>query len=145
MDFTVYQMDAKSAFLYGTIEEEVYVSQPLGFMDPEFPDRVYKVEKALYGLHQAPKAWYETLSTHLLDNRFRRGIIDKNLFIKKIKNNIVLVQVTKTVETTGPVNTATPTYANYPNDPLMPDLKDAGILDDTYDDKDGVQRLTIII
>nr|GEZ47233.1 retrovirus-related Pol polyprotein from transposon TNT 1-94 [Tanacetum cinerariifolium] len=54
MDFTVYQMDVKSAFLYGTIKEEVYVSQHLGFVDPEFPDRVYKVEKALYGLHQAP-------------------------------------------------------------------------------------------
>nr|GEV23972.1 copia protein [Tanacetum cinerariifolium] len=63
MDFTIYQMDVKSAFLYGTIEEEVYVSQPPGFVDPEFPNIVYKVEKALYGLHQAPRAWYETLST----------------------------------------------------------------------------------
>ncbi|GJZ56863.1 putative ribonuclease H-like domain-containing protein [Tanacetum coccineum] len=93
MDFTVYQMDVKSAFLYGTIEEEVYVSQPPGFVDPEFPNRVYKVKKALYGLHQAPRAWYETLSTYLLENRFRRGIIDKTLFIKKIKNDILLVQV----------------------------------------------------
>ncbi|GKA72542.1 putative ribonuclease H-like domain-containing protein [Tanacetum coccineum] len=57
MDFTMYQMDVKSAFLYGTIEEEVYVSQPLGFVDPEFPNKVYKVEKALYGLHQASRAW----------------------------------------------------------------------------------------
>ncbi|GJZ10929.1 putative ribonuclease H-like domain-containing protein [Tanacetum coccineum] len=65
-------MDVKSAFLYGTIEEEVYVSQPLGFVDPEFPEKVYKVEKALYGLHQAPKVWYETLSTYLLDNGFYR-------------------------------------------------------------------------
>nr|GFC61852.1 putative ribonuclease H-like domain-containing protein [Tanacetum cinerariifolium] len=56
MDFTVYQMDVKSVILYGTIEEEVYVSQPLGFVDPEFPDRVYNVEKALYGLHQALRA-----------------------------------------------------------------------------------------
>ncbi|GKA90511.1 putative ribonuclease H-like domain-containing protein [Tanacetum coccineum] len=56
-DFVVYQMDVKSAFLYRKIEEEVYVCQPLGFEDPEFPDRVYKVEKALYGLHQAPRAW----------------------------------------------------------------------------------------
>ncbi|GJR92504.1 retrovirus-related pol polyprotein from transposon TNT 1-94 [Tanacetum coccineum] len=56
-DFVVYQMDVKSAFLYGKIEEEVYVCQPPGFKDPEFPDRVYKVEKALYGLHQAPRAW----------------------------------------------------------------------------------------
>ncbi|GJR16264.1 putative ribonuclease H-like domain-containing protein [Tanacetum coccineum] len=69
-DFVVYQMDVKSAFLYGKIEEEFYVCQPLGFEDSEFPDIVYKVEKALYGLHQAPKAWYETLSTYLLDNGF---------------------------------------------------------------------------
>ncbi|GJY67762.1 putative ribonuclease H-like domain-containing protein [Tanacetum coccineum] len=76
MNFPVYQMDVKSAFLYGTIEEEVYVCQPLGFVDPEFPEKVYKVEKALYGLHQAPRAWYETLSTYLLDNGFHRGQID---------------------------------------------------------------------
>ncbi|GJQ92411.1 putative ribonuclease H-like domain-containing protein [Tanacetum coccineum] len=84
-DFMVYQMDVKSAFLYGKIEEEVYVCQPPGFEDPDFPDRVYKVEKALYGLHQAPRAWYETLSTYLLDNGFQRGKIDKTLFIKRYK------------------------------------------------------------
>ncbi|GJX23379.1 putative ribonuclease H-like domain-containing protein [Tanacetum coccineum] len=75
----------KSAFLYGTIKEDVYVCQPPGFEDPQFPDKVYKVEKALYGLHQAPRAWYETLSTYLLENGFRRGTIDKTLFIKKDK------------------------------------------------------------
>ncbi|GJS09048.1 putative ribonuclease H-like domain-containing protein [Tanacetum coccineum] len=80
-------MDVKSAFLYGTIEEEVYVCQPPVFEDPRFPNKVYKVEKALYGLHQAPRAWYETLSTYLLENRFRRGIIDKTLFIKKDKDD----------------------------------------------------------
>ncbi|GJX49910.1 putative ribonuclease H-like domain-containing protein [Tanacetum coccineum] len=79
------RMDVKSAFLYGKIEEEVYVCQPPGFEDPDFPDRVYKVEKALYGVHQAPRAWYETLSTYLLDNRFQRGKIDKTLFIRKEK------------------------------------------------------------
>ncbi|GJX97726.1 putative ribonuclease H-like domain-containing protein [Tanacetum coccineum] len=78
------------AFLYGTIEEEVYVSQPPGFVDPKFPKKVYKVEKALYGLHQAPRAWYETLSTYLLDNRFYRGQIDKTLFIKRVKGDILL-------------------------------------------------------
>nr|GEV86938.1 putative ribonuclease H-like domain-containing protein [Tanacetum cinerariifolium] len=93
MDFTVYQMDVKSAFLYGTIEEEVYVSQPPGFADPKFPYRVYKVEKALYGLHQTFRAWYETLSTYLLENGFRKGTIDKTLVIKQIKNDILLVQV----------------------------------------------------
>nr|GEX23055.1 reverse transcriptase domain-containing protein [Tanacetum cinerariifolium] len=93
MGFIVYQMDVKSAFLYGTIEEEVYVFQPSGFEDPYFPDKVYKVEKALYCLHQAPRALYETLSTYLLKNRFRRGIINKTLFIKKDKGDIILVQV----------------------------------------------------
>ncbi|GJX85008.1 putative ribonuclease H-like domain-containing protein [Tanacetum coccineum] len=92
-DFVVYQMDVKSAFLYGKIKEEVYVCQPPGFEDPDFPDRVYKVEKALYGLHQAPRAWYETLSTYLLDNGFQRGKIDKTLFIRRDKGDILLVQV----------------------------------------------------
>ncbi|GJX07933.1 putative ribonuclease H-like domain-containing protein [Tanacetum coccineum] len=93
MGFIVYQMDVKSAFLYGTIEEEVYVYQPPSFEDPQFPDKVYKVEKVLYDLHQAPRAWYETLSTYLLENGFRRGIIDKTVFIKKDKDDILLVQV----------------------------------------------------
>nr|GEU49031.1 ribonuclease H-like domain, reverse transcriptase, RNA-dependent DNA polymerase [Tanacetum cinerariifolium] len=75
------------------LETEVYVSQPLGCVDPEFPDRMYKVEKALYGLHQAPRAWYETLSTYVFYNGFRRETIDKTLFIKKIKDYILLVQV----------------------------------------------------
>ncbi|GJZ53031.1 putative ribonuclease H-like domain-containing protein [Tanacetum coccineum] len=92
-DFVVYQMDVKSAFLYGKIEEEVYVCQPPGFEDPHFPNKVYKVEKALYGLHQAPRAWYETLSTYLLDNGFHRGQIDKTLFIRRHKDDILLVQV----------------------------------------------------
>ncbi|GJU54110.1 putative ribonuclease H-like domain-containing protein [Tanacetum coccineum] len=84
-------MDVKSAFLYGKIKEEVYVCQPPGFEDPDFPDRVYKVEKALYGLHQAPRAWYETLSTYLLDNEFQRGKIDKTLLIKTYKGDILLL------------------------------------------------------
>nr|GFB24536.1 hypothetical protein [Tanacetum cinerariifolium] len=92
-DFVVYQMDVKSAFLYGTIEEEVYVCQLLGFEDPKFSDRVYKVKKSLCGLHQAPRAWYETLSTYLLNNGFHRGQIDKTLFIKSFKGDILLVQV----------------------------------------------------
>ncbi|GJY69144.1 putative ribonuclease H-like domain-containing protein [Tanacetum coccineum] len=92
-DFVVYQMDVKSAFLYGKIEEEVYVCQPPGFEDPNFPNRVYKVEKALYEVHQAPRAWYETLSTYLLDNGFQRGKIYKTLFIRRDKGDILLVQV----------------------------------------------------
>ncbi|GKB60372.1 putative ribonuclease H-like domain-containing protein [Tanacetum coccineum] len=82
-----------TCFLNGRIEEEVYVCQPPGFEDPHFPDKVYKVEKALYGLHQALRAWYKTLSTYLLDNGFHRGQIDKILFIKRHKDDILLVQV----------------------------------------------------
>nr|GEV02692.1 retrovirus-related Pol polyprotein from transposon TNT 1-94 [Tanacetum cinerariifolium] len=92
-DFEVYQMDVKSTFLYGKIKKEVYVCQPPGFEDSDFPDKVYKVKKALYGLHQAPRAWYETLSTYLLDNEFHRGKIYKTLFIRRHKDDILLVQV----------------------------------------------------
>nr|GFC09003.1 hypothetical protein [Tanacetum cinerariifolium] len=80
---------------YGTIEEEVYVYQPPGFEDPNHPDKVYKVVKALYGLHQAPRAWYETLASYLLENGFNKGIIDQTLFIKKQKGDILLVKQKK--------------------------------------------------
>ncbi|GJY27113.1 putative ribonuclease H-like domain-containing protein [Tanacetum coccineum] len=93
MGFLVYQMDVKSAFLYGEIEEEVYVTQPKGFVDPQNPKLVYKVVKALYGLHQAPRAWYARLSTFLLKHGYRRGTIDKTLFLKKNSRDIILVQV----------------------------------------------------
>ncbi|GJR78542.1 putative ribonuclease H-like domain-containing protein [Tanacetum coccineum] len=93
MGFIVYQMDVKSTFLYGTIDEEVYVSQPPGFVDPDHPKKVYKVVKALYGLHQAPRAWYATLSTFLEKHGHKRGTIDKTLFIKRDKKDIMLVQV----------------------------------------------------
>ncbi|KAI3813818.1 hypothetical protein L1987_18553 [Smallanthus sonchifolius] len=93
MDFTVHQMDVKSAFLYGKVQEEVYVKQPPGFIDPNFPDRVYKLDKALYGLHQAPRAWYETLSKHLLENGFTRGAIDQTLFKRKEEKDTIMVQI----------------------------------------------------
>ena len=89
----VYQMDVKSAFLYGKIEEDVYVCQPPGFEDPTYPDKVYRLDKALYGLHQAPRAWYDTFSFYLLENEFKRGTIDNTLFIKKVKTDILLVQI----------------------------------------------------
>ncbi|GJR30852.1 putative ribonuclease H-like domain-containing protein [Tanacetum coccineum] len=90
----IYQMDCvKLPSRIALIEEEVYVSQPPGFQDPKSPEKVYKVVKALYGLHQAPRAWYATLSTFLLKNGYRRGTIDKTLFLKKDKHDIILVQV----------------------------------------------------
>nr|GEY38606.1 retrovirus-related Pol polyprotein from transposon TNT 1-94 [Tanacetum cinerariifolium] len=83
MRFTVYQMDVKSAFLYDTIDEEVYMMQPPGFQDLQFPDRVYKVEKEMYGLRQAPRAWYGTLSKYLLANGFQIDVRSANTPIDK--------------------------------------------------------------
>ncbi|GJW24085.1 putative ribonuclease H-like domain-containing protein [Tanacetum coccineum] len=86
------RIEAIRCFLCGTIEEEVYVCQLHGFEDPQFPNKVYKVEKALYGLHQALRAVW-TLGYYLLENGFRIGTIDKTLFIKKDRGDILLVQV----------------------------------------------------
>ncbi|GKA41191.1 putative ribonuclease H-like domain-containing protein [Tanacetum coccineum] len=80
------------------IDKEVYVTQPPGFTDPKHPKKVYKVVKALYGLRQAPRDWYETLSNFLLKNGYRRGAIDKTLFIKKDKKDIILRPLTKDEE-----------------------------------------------
>ncbi|GJZ16502.1 uncharacterized mitochondrial protein-like protein [Tanacetum coccineum] len=93
-------MDVKSAFLSGTIKEEVYVTLPPGFKDPDHPDKVYKVVKALFGLHQAPRAWFKTLANYFLGNGFKRGKIDQTLFIKKQKGDILLVQMSSMGELT---------------------------------------------
>nr|GEZ94113.1 hypothetical protein [Tanacetum cinerariifolium] len=91
--FTVYQMDIKTAFLYGPLNEEVYVNQPDGFVDPYHPDQVYRLKKALYGLKQAPRAWYDELSKFLLSKGFSKGSIDPTLFITKQMGDILLVQI----------------------------------------------------
>ena len=93
MKFKLYQMDVKSAFLNGFIKEEVYVEQPPGFEDFSYPNHIFKLKKALYGLKQAPRSWYERLSSFLTSNDFSRGKIDSTLFIKKVKEHILLVQV----------------------------------------------------
>ncbi|KAK7275147.1 hypothetical protein RIF29_16256 [Crotalaria pallida] len=93
MKFTLFQMDVKNAFLNGFINEEVYVKQPPGFENHEFPNHVYKLKKALYGLKQAPRAWYDRLSSFLLEQGFERGKVDATLFIYKSKKDILLVQV----------------------------------------------------
>ncbi|KAJ4821290.1 Pol [Rhynchospora pubera] len=92
-DFTLFQMDVKSAFLNGWIDEEVYVQQPPDFVDHFNPDHVYKLHKALYGLKQAPRAWYGRLCTFLLDNDFSRGKMDTTLFTKKRYDHLLLVQI----------------------------------------------------
>ncbi|GJV16316.1 retrovirus-related pol polyprotein from transposon TNT 1-94 [Tanacetum coccineum] len=92
-NITIFQMDVKMAFLNGPLKEEVYVSQPEGFIDPEFPDHVYRLKKALYGLKQAPRAWYDKLSSFLIEHGFTKGIIDPTLFTRRHGGDILLVQV----------------------------------------------------
>ncbi|XP_057975241.1 uncharacterized protein LOC131162650, partial [Malania oleifera] len=92
-NFKLFQMDVKSAFLNGYINEEVYVEQPPGFENHKYPDHVYRLSKALYGLKQAPRAWYERLSGFLLENEFTRGKIDTTLFIKSKNDDMLLVQI----------------------------------------------------
>ncbi|KAK2363219.1 hypothetical protein QL285_088223 [Trifolium repens] len=91
--FKLFQMDVKSAFLNGFLNEEVYVHQPPGFKDEHKPNHVFKLTKALYGLKQAPRAWYERLSTFLLENSFSRGKIDTTLFRKTNNQDLLIVQV----------------------------------------------------
>ncbi|GKD21237.1 putative ribonuclease H-like domain-containing protein [Tanacetum coccineum] len=92
-NITIFQMDVKTTFLNGPLKEEVYVSQPEGFIDPEFPDHVYRLKKALYGLKQAPRAWYDKLSYFLIQHGFTKGIFDPTLFIRRHGGDILLVQV----------------------------------------------------
>ncbi|GJR31163.1 retrovirus-related pol polyprotein from transposon TNT 1-94 [Tanacetum coccineum] len=91
--FPIYQMDVKTAFLNGPLKEEVYVAQPDGFVDPDHPDKVYRLRKALYGLKQAPRAWYDELSKFLISKGFTKGIIDPTLFTIKYGEDILLVQI----------------------------------------------------
>ncbi|GJR67735.1 retrovirus-related pol polyprotein from transposon TNT 1-94 [Tanacetum coccineum] len=92
-DFKLYQMDVKSAFLNGFINEEVYVAQPPSFIDFEKPNHVFKFKKALYGLKQAPKAWYDRLKAFLLDHSYTMGLVDNTLFTKKKDSHIIIVQI----------------------------------------------------
>ncbi|GJR56984.1 retrovirus-related pol polyprotein from transposon TNT 1-94 [Tanacetum coccineum] len=93
LDFKLFQMDVKSAFLNGFINEEVYVAQPPGFIDFEKPDHVYKLKKALYGLKQAPKAWYDILKSFLIKHEYKMRMVDNTLFTKKRSSNLIIVQI----------------------------------------------------
>ncbi|GJT58523.1 reverse transcriptase domain-containing protein [Tanacetum coccineum] len=93
LDFKLFQMDVKSAFLNGFINEEVYVAQPPGFIDFEKPDHVYKLKKALYGFKQAPKAWNDRLKAFLIKHEYKMGMVDNTLFTKKRSSNLIIVQV----------------------------------------------------
>ncbi|GJV58494.1 retrovirus-related pol polyprotein from transposon TNT 1-94 [Tanacetum coccineum] len=93
LDFKLFKMDVKSAFLNGFINEEVYVAQPLGFIDFEKPDHVYKLKKALYGLKQASKAWYDRLKAFLIKHEYKMEMVDNTLFTKKKSSNLIIVQL----------------------------------------------------
>ncbi|GJX71462.1 retrovirus-related pol polyprotein from transposon TNT 1-94 [Tanacetum coccineum] len=93
LDFKLFQMDVKSAFLNDFISEEVYVAQPPGFIDFEKLDHVYKLKKALYGLKQAPKAWYDRLKAFLIKHEYNMRMVDNTLFTKKKSSNLIIVQI----------------------------------------------------
>ncbi|GJY08634.1 retrovirus-related pol polyprotein from transposon TNT 1-94 [Tanacetum coccineum] len=93
LDFKLFQMDVKSAFLNGFINEEVYVAQPLRFINFEKLDHVYKLKKALFGLKQAPKAWYDRLKGFLIKHKYNMGMVDNTLFTKKKSSNLIIVQI----------------------------------------------------
>ncbi|GJT10723.1 retrovirus-related pol polyprotein from transposon TNT 1-94 [Tanacetum coccineum] len=93
MNMVVYQMDVKTVFLNGNLQEEVYVSQLDGFVDLDNPNHVYKLKKALYGLKQAPRAWYDMLSSFLISQDFSKGSVDPTMFIHKEGKELLLVQV----------------------------------------------------
>ncbi|GKE47168.1 retrovirus-related pol polyprotein from transposon TNT 1-94, partial [Tanacetum coccineum] len=93
MNMVVYQMDAKTAFLNGNLREEVYVSQPDGFVDPDNLNHVYKLKKALYGLKQAPRALYDMLSSFLISQDFSKGLVDPNMFIRKKGKELLLMSM----------------------------------------------------
>nr|GEU40866.1 retrovirus-related Pol polyprotein from transposon TNT 1-94 [Tanacetum cinerariifolium] len=91
--FTMFQMDVKTAFMHGTLKEDVFVCQPEGFIDADHPSHVFKLKKELYGLKQAPRAWYDELSTFLLQNHFFKGTTDPTLIIRRFVDDILVVQV----------------------------------------------------
>ncbi|GJZ21048.1 retrovirus-related pol polyprotein from transposon TNT 1-94 [Tanacetum coccineum] len=91
LDFKLFQMDVKNAFLNGFINEEVYVAQPSGFIDFQKSNHVYKLKKALYGLKQAPKAWYDRLKAFLIKYEYKIGMVDNTLFTKKRSSNLIIV------------------------------------------------------
>ncbi|GKB96404.1 retrovirus-related pol polyprotein from transposon TNT 1-94, partial [Tanacetum coccineum] len=93
MNLVVYQMDVKTAFLNGNLQEEVYVSQSDGFVDPDNPNHVYKPNKALYGLKQAPRAWYDMLSSFLICQDFSKGSVDPTMFIRREAKELLLVHI----------------------------------------------------
>ncbi|GJR82449.1 retrovirus-related pol polyprotein from transposon TNT 1-94 [Tanacetum coccineum] len=92
-NMTIYQMDIKTAFLNGELKEEVYFSQPEGFVDQDNPSHVYKLKKALYGLKQAPCAWYDMLPSFLISQQFSKGAVDPILFTRQVENDLLLVQI----------------------------------------------------
>ena len=93
LNFKLYQIDVKSAFLNGMLQKKVFVEQLKGFVDPHRPDDVYKLKRALYGLKQAPRAWYDRLTAYLTEHGFKRGSIGTTLFIRNDKNSFVVTQI----------------------------------------------------
>ncbi|GKB34761.1 retrovirus-related pol polyprotein from transposon TNT 1-94 [Tanacetum coccineum] len=92
-NFPIYQIDVKTSFLNDPLKAEVFVRQPDGFVDSDFPNHVYRLKKSLYGLKQAPRAWYDKLSLFLIEHHFTKGIVDSTLFTRRHEDDSLLVQI----------------------------------------------------
>nr|GEX47891.1 hypothetical protein [Tanacetum cinerariifolium] len=162
MGFVVYQIDVKSAFLYGTIKEEVYICQPPGFEDPDYLDKVYKVVKALYGLHQAPRAWYETLANYLLENdlckAFEKHMKDKfqmssmgeltfflGLQVKQKKDGIFISHDKYVAEILRKFRLTDGKSASTPTDTEKPLLKDLDGVSTPKCDEDRLELIKLMV
>nr|GEV93201.1 putative reverse transcriptase domain-containing protein [Tanacetum cinerariifolium] len=145
--FIVFQMDMKTAFLHGTLKEDLYVCQPEGFIDADHPSHVYKLKKALYGLKQVLRAWYDDLSKFLLHNQFFKGTIDSTLFIRRLDDDILVVQVYVDDIIFGSTNprpdiiNATCLCAQYQAKPTTKHLKEEGCEDTFKSTSGGIQFL----
>jgi hypothetical protein len=92
-NWKVFQLDVKSAFLNGILQEEIYVEQPAGFMTQEKEDKVYLLKKALYGLKQAPRAWYGRIDDYLTDSGFQKSFSEATLYVKRINDDVLIISL----------------------------------------------------
>nr|GEX52745.1 retrovirus-related Pol polyprotein from transposon TNT 1-94 [Tanacetum cinerariifolium] len=132
----IYQMDIKTAFLNGEPHEEVYVSQPKGFIDQDNPTHVYKLKKALYGLKQAPHAWYDMLSSFLLSQKFSKGAVDPTLFIKKDGKDILMTKYALEILKKNGMD---------PSDTVNTHMVDRTKLDEDLQGKQLILHITMVI
>nr|GEV18508.1 copia protein [Tanacetum cinerariifolium] len=133
MNIVVYQMDVNTTFLNGILCEEVYVSQPDGFVDPENPNHVYKIKKALYGVKQAPRAWYDMISLFLLSYKFSKGTVDPTLFIRRDGKDILLMSQKSLCSSSGILSRRSVNFTDVPDDDTTLAFSSSWVTKETVD------------